>query len=82
MDLLFSYWFCSLNLKDIDGWGFTYLPGLSYELFICDLSKVSLSPYESRYVGRYDEGKIIETYNGDLTGNEIKAIDIQLYNLQ
>lgn len=80
-DLLFSYWFCRLNIAD--GWGYTYLAGLNPEVFICDLSKITLTPYEYRFVGEYDTNTILETHNGNLTGVEIAAAqDLGLYNLE
>ena len=72
IDKIFVNWLCQLSLGKITGYAYLNLPGFHNELVICTTEDViSPSPYEYRFVIYYSPSVIVETFNGELTDEDI-----------
>lgn len=78
IDLAFVDWFCK-NFKEFDGYAYLNLPGLTTEVFICDLSLLTVLDVEYRFVSYYDPKSILKVVSGEFTGETIKFKDLPLF---
>lgn len=81
IDCAFVKWLSKINLQGIDGYSYIKLPGFHSEVFIFKIrDKINRYPLEYRFVKTYKREHIIETFNGEYTGNDIPVSSLS-YNI-
>jgi hypothetical protein len=78
IDLAFVDWFCK-NFTNFNGYAYLNLPGLTTEVFICDLSLLTVLDVEYRFVSYYDPKSILKVVSGEFTGETITFKDLPLF---